>query len=319
MLSLLFSNWSSIPKANTIAHALLVSSLFITLLFSLQSHHDMTKLSAHGHGWWHFFYLQSTVIGFILNHSKTSVIYIFPLQIVPKRFSSKWLPGRKTKILLVDMCGRKWPVVFNPCGATARFQMGWFDFAQQQSLKEGDICVLELKNPNNINVFVRILRLEDYVASVKGWRQSIMEGVVSNSLPTRGQGKASQEDDVMVLEQTPPRTKRPAAKLPEFDPGCTSDDSCDKNEMIRAARLTAPTKTREVNCSKEEKLASPLLDALTESTMIAGYIASLRNTGIAESKEKMLSVQRGGKDSSNKDSDTQKTGGVLVPSLLMIV
>jgi hypothetical protein len=197
--------------------------------------------------------------------------------------------------------------------------MGWFDFAQQQSLKEGDICVLELKNPNNINVFVRILRLEDYVASVKGWRQSIMEGVVSNSLPTRGQGKASQEDDVMVLEQTPPRTKRPAAKLPEFDPGCTSDDSCDKNEMIRVARLTAPTKTREVNCSKEEKLASPLLDALTESTMIAGYIASLRNTGIAESKEKMLSVQRGVKDSSNKDIDTQKTGGVLVLSLLMIV
>jgi hypothetical protein len=34
----------------------------------------------------------------------------------------------------------------------------------------------------------------------------------------------------------------------------------------------------------------------------------------------MLSVQRGGKDSSNEDSDTQKTGGgVLVPSLLMIV
>ncbi|KAK7257895.1 hypothetical protein RIF29_32208 [Crotalaria pallida] len=79
---------------------------------------------------------------------------------VPASFASKYLHGISKFITLQDSDGKQWPVRCITTGmrTTAKLSKGWRDFARDNRLEEGDVCVFELVEKKNVVLKVTIFR-----------------------------------------------------------------------------------------------------------------------------------------------------------------
>jgi hypothetical protein len=210
--------------------------------------------------------------------------------VVPKSFGRKWLPLEKKAILLEDTTGQTWPVVYNPSKhhITGHLGRGWRTFAQEKHLKEGDLCVLEMKSPYSNNLFVHIFRFADYMVSHS------TEGHVSHTLEPSRHGNGSYKDNLLV-EQA-----HLTAKPPRCEQGILGS-SCKKRDMTRSEELNAPRSSETSSSSSEE---GPSESLTGPSTVAKHQFSSLRNMVTAESIEKVHSFQRG-------REKTYSSGGTL--------
>ena len=67
--------------------------------------------------------------------------------------------------------GRQWPVRCLYRGGRAKLSQGWFEFAVENNLGEGDVCVFEL------------LRMKEVVLQVTLFRVTEDDGLLSPPLP----------------------------------------------------------------------------------------------------------------------------------------
>jgi hypothetical protein len=162
--------------------------------------------------------------------------------VVPKSFGRKWLPLEKKAILLEDTTGQTWPVVYNPSKhhITGHLGRGWRTFAQDKHLKEGDLCVLEMKSPYSNNLFVHIFRFADYMVSHS------TEGHVSHTLEPSRHGNGSYKDN-LLMEQAHLTTKPPRCEQ------AILGSSCKKRDMTRSEELNAPRSSETSSSSSSEE------------------------------------------------------------------
>ncbi|CAM6019950.1 unnamed protein product [Sphagnum balticum] len=174
--------------------------------------------------------------------------------VVPKSFGRKWLPLEKKAILLEDTTGQTWPVVYNPSKhhITGHLGRGWRTFAQDKHLKEGDLCVLEMKSPYSNNLFVHIFRFADYMVSHS------TEGHVSHTLEPSRHGNGTYKDNLLV-EQA-----HLTAKPPRCEQGILGS-SCKKRDMTRSEELNAPRSSETSSSSSEEGPSESLTGAFNSS------------------------------------------------------
>lgn len=84
------------------------------------------------------------------------------MQGIPFGFVEQYLkPNMETVILKVE--DRSWPVKItsNPQKRQARFSKGWMEFARENFLREGDVCVYELDAVNHGLLNVSISKSDD--------------------------------------------------------------------------------------------------------------------------------------------------------------
>lgn len=84
------------------------------------------------------------------------------VQYFPKEFAKKWFPSKTRHVYLTNKFGKRWPLVWKPQDYKGRFNGGWKSFVEDNDIKEGDICWLELVNPIKLELQVHIFRIADY-------------------------------------------------------------------------------------------------------------------------------------------------------------
>ena len=79
------------------------------------------------------------------------------LQYVPTEFGRKYL--KRKSIKLEDSTGRQWLLscLFNG-GRNIRLSKGWNEFVEEKNLKEGDVCVFELVQREDVVLKVSIFQ-----------------------------------------------------------------------------------------------------------------------------------------------------------------
>ncbi|XVE82718.1 hypothetical protein DITRI_Ditri16bG0028500 [Diplodiscus trichospermus] len=78
---------------------------------------------------------------------------------IPFRFAEQYLKPN-TEMVILKVADRSWPVKItsDPCYCLAKLTSGWIEFARENSLREGDICLYELDTANNGLLKVSISR-----------------------------------------------------------------------------------------------------------------------------------------------------------------
>lgn len=84
------------------------------------------------------------------------------VQYFPEEFVKKWFPSVTRRIYLTNKLGKRWPLVWKRRDYRARFNGGWRSFVEDNDIKEGDICWLELVNPIKLELQVHVFRIADY-------------------------------------------------------------------------------------------------------------------------------------------------------------
>ena len=84
------------------------------------------------------------------------------VQYFPKEFAKKWFPSKTRRVYLTNKLGKRWPLVWKPQDYEARFDGGWKSFVEDNDIKEGDVCWLELVNPIKLELQVHVFRIADY-------------------------------------------------------------------------------------------------------------------------------------------------------------
>lgn len=80
-------------------------------------------------------------------------------QYLPSCFAEKHLNGVSGFIKLQNPDGRQWPVRCLYRGGRAKLSQGWFEFAQDNNLGEGDVCVFELLRMKDVVLKVTLFRV----------------------------------------------------------------------------------------------------------------------------------------------------------------
>lgn len=76
------------------------------------------------------------------------------MQTVPTIFARNHLPQRNTKIILRNSEDTSWEMKYINNGRNHKFSGGWRDFARDNKLKVGDICIFELVAENEMRVHI---------------------------------------------------------------------------------------------------------------------------------------------------------------------
>lgn len=76
------------------------------------------------------------------------------MQTVPTIFARNHLPQRNTKIILRNSEDKSWEMNYINNGRNHKFSGGWRDFARDNKLKVGDICIFELVAKNEMRVHI---------------------------------------------------------------------------------------------------------------------------------------------------------------------
>ena len=79
----------------------------------------------------------------------------------PSCFAEKYLNGVSGFIKLQHPDGRQWPVRCLYRTGRAKLSQGWFEFAIDNNLGEGDVCVFELLRMKEVVLQVTIFRVTD--------------------------------------------------------------------------------------------------------------------------------------------------------------
>ncbi|KAF7810929.1 B3 domain-containing transcription factor VRN1-like isoform X2 [Senna tora] len=95
---------------------------------------------------------------------RPSYLYRGCIMYLPSCFAEKHLNEVSGFIKLQTSDGRQWPVRCLYRGGRAKLSQGWFEFAQDNNLGEGDVCVFELLRMRDVVLKVTIFQvLEDEV------------------------------------------------------------------------------------------------------------------------------------------------------------
>ncbi|EOX98138.1 hypothetical protein QUC31_015334 [Theobroma cacao] len=85
---------------------------------------------------------------------------------IPRWFARKHLNGVNGTITLQVSEGKKWPVRCIYVDGHLKFCKGWAEFVLDNNLDEGDVCVFELLNTEEIVLKVTIFRVLEDAGSV---------------------------------------------------------------------------------------------------------------------------------------------------------
>lgn len=81
------------------------------------------------------------------------------MQYLPSCFAEKHLNGVSGFIKLQSTDGKQWPVRCLYRGGRAKLSQGWYDFALENNLEEGDVCVFELMRAREVVLQVTVFRV----------------------------------------------------------------------------------------------------------------------------------------------------------------
>ncbi|KAJ7565188.1 hypothetical protein O6H91_02G052000 [Diphasiastrum complanatum] len=89
---------------------------------------------------------------------------------LPVKFCRKWLPPANASITLTDPDGLNWQANWlgNPNRCGAGISGGWRRFALDHGLEEGDVCIFELTNREQIVLKVHIFRIVEPINGPNG-------------------------------------------------------------------------------------------------------------------------------------------------------
>lgn len=88
----------------------------------------------------------------LLKNSKSC--YAFGLQLIPKSFMREHNLGKKHTRFFRDPSGKLWPVnIIHSCNRSD-FGSGWHDFRVGNNLGEGDRCIFEFMEGDEIQVHI---------------------------------------------------------------------------------------------------------------------------------------------------------------------
>ncbi|XP_028777083.1 B3 domain-containing transcription factor VRN1 [Neltuma alba] len=90
---------------------------------------------------------------------RPSYLYRGCIMYLPSCFAEKHLNGVSGFIKLQITEGRQWPVRCLYRGGRAKLSQGWFEFAQDNNLGEGDVCVFELLRMREVVLKVTIFQV----------------------------------------------------------------------------------------------------------------------------------------------------------------
>ncbi|KAI3913492.1 hypothetical protein MKW98_003971 [Papaver atlanticum] len=78
---------------------------------------------------------------------------------IPRIFSKAIIPDDVETVVLKDEGGKIWPIKLTRRKDTGGVNLGfgWYDFQYEKGLKEGDICLFEQENENEMEFTVRII------------------------------------------------------------------------------------------------------------------------------------------------------------------
>ncbi|KAL1324067.1 hypothetical protein HN51_034255 [Arachis hypogaea] len=92
---------------------------------------------------------------------RPSYLYRGCIMYLPSCFAEKYLNGVSGFIKLQHPDGRQWPVRCLYRTGRAKLSQGWFEFAIDNNLGEGDVCVFELLRMKEVVLQVTIFRVTD--------------------------------------------------------------------------------------------------------------------------------------------------------------
>ncbi|OIV99447.1 hypothetical protein TanjilG_17257 [Lupinus angustifolius] len=90
---------------------------------------------------------------------RPSYLYRGCIMYLPSCFAEKHLNGVSGFIKLQNSDGRQWPVRCLYKGGRAKFSQGWFEFALENNIGEGDVCVFELLRMKEVVLQVTVFRI----------------------------------------------------------------------------------------------------------------------------------------------------------------
>lgn len=82
-------------------------------------------------------------------------------QHMPSRFAEKYLNGVSKFIKLQTSDGKQWHVRCLSGESRVKLSKGWTEFVKDNNLEEGDVCVFELINMEDVVLKVSIFRVLD--------------------------------------------------------------------------------------------------------------------------------------------------------------
>ncbi|XP_057456328.1 B3 domain-containing transcription factor VRN1-like [Lotus japonicus] len=94
---------------------------------------------------------------------RPSYLYRGCIMYLPSCFAEKHLNGVSGFIKLQTSDGRQWPVRCLYRGGRAKLSQGWFEFALDNNLGEGDVCVFELLKVKDVALQVTLFRVTEDV------------------------------------------------------------------------------------------------------------------------------------------------------------
>lgn len=105
-------------------------------------------------------------------------------QYLPSCFAEKHLNGVSGFIKLQTSDGRQWPVRCLYRGGRAKLSQGWFEFALDNNLGEGDVCVFELLKVKDVALQVTLFRVTEDVGLLSSPLQQNENAVSAKQLST---------------------------------------------------------------------------------------------------------------------------------------
>ncbi|KAI3902723.1 hypothetical protein MKW92_010528, partial [Papaver armeniacum] len=88
---------------------------------------------------------------------------------IPTKFAQSNIPDDVGDLVLIDEEGKEWPIKLTRRrdGYGVHFGFGWYDFQSEKGLKEGDICLFEQQNEDQLEFTVNIIRTSEIARAMR--------------------------------------------------------------------------------------------------------------------------------------------------------